>query len=300
MNMTSCKGLKTPIEKGNTEYFTENEPFHDKTLNQKMTGMLYYLAVTTRCDISFAVSKASSYNANPTIGSWKLIKRICRYLQNTKNHALTYKKNGNREILGFVDSDWATDSTDRRSVTGFVFTLASGAISWKSKKQTAVTLSSAEAEFVGLGTAASEAIFLRNLFEEVFNRVLKTEPTHVKLTGVMKVAEQINNEVILEENKNPIVICQDNQASIAVATNNSGSKRMKHIHIKHLFTRELVQRKLIKLTYIPTHSMAADFLTKATTGEIHERCRNEVGILLLKTSLNTTTQVIERLRKPRN
>ena len=137
-------------------------------------------------------------------------------------------------LSGFSDADWAGDMDDRHSTSGNVFSFAKGAVSWLSKKQATVALSTAEAEYVALSMATHEAVWLRRLLTDVG-----------------------------ESPKSPTVIHEDNQGAIVMAKNPVGHARTKHIYIRYHFTREALQTGAIVLKYIPSDEMIADILTKS-------------------------------------
>lgn len=125
-----------------------------------------YIMLGTRGDIAFAVSMASRHLANPGPQHIKLVRRILRYLKGTKGLKLTYK--GHLQMLkGFTDADWAGYHDTRRSTAGYLFNIGSGAISWQSKRQSIVALSTCKAEFIGQTQATKEAIWLRRLLNEL-------------------------------------------------------------------------------------------------------------------------------------
>jgi hypothetical protein len=123
-----------------------------------------------------------------------------RYLKGTQNHGLLYHRDGEKTIECYSDADWAGDLNDRRSTSGYVSILSGGAVSWRSKKQTNVALSTAEAEYMALASAAQEAIWLRQL-----NSELNHPPS------------------------NPTVVYEDNQSAIAMTKNPKFHGRAKHI-----------------------------------------------------------------------
>jgi len=107
---------------------------------------LQYAQVCTRPDLAFVTGLLGRYQSNPGIEHWKLVRKVLRYLQGTKGLMLTYRRSDSLHIEGYTDSDYAGD--DRKSTSGYIFTLAGGAISWKSSKQTVTTSSTMYAEFV--------------------------------------------------------------------------------------------------------------------------------------------------------
>ena len=125
--------------------------------------------------------------------------------------------------MGYSDADWANDLDNRHSTSGNVFVMSGGAISWLSQKQATVALSTAEAEYIALGSVTQEVIWLRQLLSD------------------LKVNVQESPELL-----------EDNQGSIAMAKNPVGHKRTKHIDIRHHFIRECVQAGTVSLSYCPT------------------------------------------------
>ena len=139
----------------------------DATSHQLMVGSLLCAAIVTRPDIAQAVGVVSKFCANPTQNHLTAAKRILRYLKATAYLGLSHKKCVNGNLTGYSEADWAGDMDDRHSTSGNVFSFACRAVSWLSKKQATVTLSTAEAEYVALSTATQEAIWLRRLLADV-------------------------------------------------------------------------------------------------------------------------------------
>jgi hypothetical protein len=159
-NMENCKGVTTPInpnEKLSKEMCpkTEEEKKAVEMLPyQSLVGSLMYLAVSTRPDIAHAVSMLSQFNANFGEQHWRAAKRVLRYLKNTENLGLMFKKSG-QELVGYADADWGASIDDRRSYTGYVFNFANAAVSWESRKQRTVAMSSTEAEYMALSESTN-------------------------------------------------------------------------------------------------------------------------------------------------
>jgi hypothetical protein len=198
--------------------------------------------VISRPDIAYAVSRAGQVMANPTAEDFQAVKRILRYLQGTKEVGIQYSKGGNIELRGYADSNWAGDKKSRKSTTGYIFLLGGTAISWSSKKQNSVALSSTEAEYMAACAAVQEAIYLRTLLLD-----------------------------LREEQKEASTLYQDNQGAIAMGNNSISNKRSKHISIKYHFVREKVKEKEIKLEYKETTKMIADCLTKPVGKQVMNR-----------------------------
>ncbi|KAJ8650933.1 hypothetical protein MRB53_003956 [Persea americana] len=138
----------------------------DSTMYMQMVGSLMYLT-STRPDIMFVVSLLSRYLAHPTALHLQAVKRVLRYIKGTLTYGIFYKKGGNKELLAYTDSDYAGDLEDRKSTSGFSFLLSSGAVSWSSKKQPVVTLSTTEAEFIAAASCACQAVWLRRMLEQL-------------------------------------------------------------------------------------------------------------------------------------
>lgn len=215
---------------------------------QSMVGSLLYAAMTTRPDIAQAVSAVSKFNANPDATHLTAVKRIFRYLKGTVNLALKYERSGTETLVGFSDADCAGDQDGRRSTTGNIFLLNGGAVSWLSRKQATVALSTTEAEYVALSQAAQEGTWLRRLLSDLG---MDTTPT---------------------------VILEDNQGAIAIAKNPVDHSRTKHIDIRYHYIRECVQNGEVELQYCPTNDMKADILTKPLARQKFEYLRRGIGL----------------------
>ena len=209
----------------------ETEEAFDQQLYQSVVGSLMYLATCTRPDIAYAVGMLARFASKPNRSHWTAAKRVLRYLRGTDNLGILYK--GESEIQGYSDADWVGDTDDRKSTSGYFFLIAKGPVSWKSRKQSTVALSTAEAEYVALSAAIQECMWIQRLLSELGNPP-----------------------------DGPTTILEDNQSSIAMARNPQFHGRAKHINIKHHFVREQGSNGSTKLQYCPTEDMLADVLTK--------------------------------------
>ena len=189
--MENSKQISTPVDVNDKLLAaSEDSELVDQQLYQSAVGSLLYLSCWTRPDITFAVSNAARLCSKPTKQHWTAGKHIMRYLRGTKNYGLLYTRDGKNDVEGYSDADWAGDVNDRKSTSGYLFTIGGGVVSWRSKKQTSVALSTAEAEYMALASAAQEAIWIRQL-----NLELNHPPSHAT------------------------VIHEDNQSAIAIAKN---------------------------------------------------------------------------------
>ena len=212
-----------------------------------------YLAVATRPDISSAVQQLSEHFESPGRAHWEAAKRVVRYLLGTRDWQLAL---GGSEagLVGYSDSDWGADTDFRHSISGYVFTLDGGAISWASRKQKAVALSSTEAEYIAITEATKEAMWLRALLGELLGEEVTGAPTQ---------------------------LWSDNRGAIALAKDNTGHRRTKHIDIRYHFIREAIEDGKIALGYCPTVVMPADAFTKALARPQLVRLLDLVGVRAL-------------------
>ncbi|BBN68061.1 transposable element gene, partial [Prunus dulcis] len=164
--MSNCNPVQNPIVPGfKITRDAEGESF-DSTYYKQIIGSLMYLSAT-RPDMMYVVSLLSRFMEKPTELHYQAAKRVLRYLKGTVDYGLFYKKGKSNELVGFSDSDYAGDLEDRKSTSGHVFMLSSGAVSWSSKKQQVVTLSTTEAEFIAAASCACQAVWLRRILEEL-------------------------------------------------------------------------------------------------------------------------------------
>lgn len=237
-HMSECNPAPTPMETGLKLKKSENK--NCKLDYRNLIGCLMYLSVCSRPDISFAVSYLSQFNDCFSEEHWKAAKRVVRYLKGTVEYGLTFEK-GDMQITGYADADWAANEVDRRSYTGYVFHIGNSLVSWESRKQRTVALSSAEAEYMAISDACKEAVFLRTFLSECVN---------------------INCNVTL---------WNDSQSAQKLCVNSICHARTKHIDIRHHFVRQLVNEKIVSIGFVPTDKMIADVLTKPLTREKHVR-----------------------------
>ncbi|MBW0570239.1 hypothetical protein O181_109954 [Austropuccinia psidii MF-1] len=243
--------LKPNIQLSNA---TEDElrAFKELKINYRSAiGALNYISLNTRPDITFSVSHLSQFLENPGITHWTVCLQVLRYLYHTKALTLHYTNSGSEGLIGYADADWGNSVMDRRSISGYTITLNGNLISWQTKKQPTVSHSTTEAEYKSLSDMTKEVKWLMRLMKEI----------------------GINNTwtpQLLNDNKGAIDLAHSN-------TNHNGFKT-KHMDIKYHYIRDLLKNSIIKLNYISTHLMAADFLTKAVGKTILLRSRSYLNL----------------------
>lgn len=220
----------------------------------RVIGELIFLANATRPDIAYVVSRLAVYTANPSLQHTTALKHLLRYLKGTKNYGITYSNESNTPtsnenlFMGYSDAAYA-NADGYKSTSGFVFISGGGAITWRSKKQTTIALSSTEAEYVALSEATREICWLRSLYDELGFR--QDSPSNLK---------------------------GDNDGSIAMARNPQFHKRAKHIATRWHWIRDMVEEGFVSITSCRDPEQTADVLTKALPRPKHEKHIREMGI----------------------
>lgn len=216
---------------------------------RELLGSLMYVMVSRRPDICYPVGYLGRFQAQPGQQHWVALKRVVRYLKGTLKHCLSFIRDDQAKLLvGFADSDWATDTEDQKSVSGFVFQVFGSTVSWSSKKQTTLATPSSEVEDVALSAAASEAVWLAGILSDLG-----------------------------EQRIEPVTIYEDNRGCIGMVKN-AESKRVKHIDIKHHFLRDLVAAGKLLVELIANTKQLADFFTKSLDAARYEELRTKLGV----------------------
>jgi hypothetical protein len=215
----------------------ENDKRADPTYYKELMGSLNHLAIFTRPDISLAVSKLSQFNQDPSVTHLNAARRILKYAVSTKNFTIKYggspgRSPGAIQISGYADADWGSDLTERKSTTGYIFMMNGGPVSWTSKKQTTVALSTMEAEYMALSDAARE---------------LRAHLTFFMSIGI---------------NIAPPVLFTDNEAAESIVKHEPDYQRSKHIDIRYHFVRDHYENGTFEVEHISTDGQLADILTK--------------------------------------
>ncbi|MCO5567257.1 hypothetical protein L7F22_020946 [Adiantum nelumboides] len=196
-------------------------------------GSLMYAMVATRPDIAYAVGVVSRFMSNPGKKHWEAVKGVLRYLNGTKDRCICFGK-GKLSVVGYTDADYAGDLDKRRSTSGYLYTFTGGAISWLSRLQSCVMLSTTEAEYVAASEACKEAIWL------------------TRLVGYLGIVREI-----------PVLHC-DSQSAIQLARNPVFHAKTKHVDVKYHFIREVLEDKRLQLVKVHTDDNPADLLIKSS------------------------------------
>ena len=217
-DLTNCNAVKTPLDSDHPFGLPTDAhaPVDNLTqVFQRIVGSLLFLQICSRPAISFAVLALSQHCASPSLCHLAAAKRVLRYLKGTHSYRLHYS--GESQLLplsGLSDADWAGDKKDRASISGFVWSLGGGPISWSAKKQNCIALSTTEAEYVALTRAIQEGIWIRQSLSQF----------HIDCPT-------------------PLVICTDNNGAKSLCVNDSNHGKAKHIDIHYHFIRSHIESK---------------------------------------------------------
>ncbi|GMG51208.1 unnamed protein product [Ambrosiozyma monospora] len=260
-----AKLIDSPLSKGANLFNSPTRPLTDDehSLYRSLVGTILYLANTVRVDVAYSVSLLSQFLVKPQLVHLTSAKRVMQYLVQTKSDGLLYckkdcpfatidarlinakkplnelindyAKDGKYKIHVVTDSNFASDP-DRKSQSGFITMFNNNVVSWGSVKQKVVTLSTAESEYISVTEGLKSAICFSNLLKN-----LALNSTYIELSG-------------------------DNMASLILASHKSNHQASKHIDIKYHFIRNLVAKKVVKVTYVNTKENISDMLTKVLDG----------------------------------
>ncbi|MCO5614198.1 hypothetical protein L7F22_068478 [Adiantum nelumboides] len=210
-------------------------------------GSLMYAMVATRPDIAFAVGMVNRFMSNLGTKHWEAVKGVLRYLAGTKDKYICFGK-GKLSVVGYSDADFEEDLDRRRFTSGYLYTFAGGAISWFSRLQSCVTLSTTEAEYVAASESCKEAIWLTRLVRDL---------------GIV-------GEIA--------VLHCDSQSAIQLARNPVIHAKTKHVDIRYHFIRDVLEDKPLQLVKVHTDDNRADLLTKSLSSEGFAHLRELMGI----------------------
>ncbi|GJW94235.1 putative RNA-directed DNA polymerase [Tanacetum coccineum] len=245
--MIGCKPADTPMITNQKLFMKTEAKLADRDRYQRMVGKLIYLS-HTRLDIAYVVGVVSQFMHQPQVDHMHAVLRIVRYLKGTTGHGVLFKTNGHLNIQIFTDADWAGDKGNRRSTSGYFSLVGGNLVTWKSKKQKVVSLSSAEAEFRGIAKGLAEALWIRKLVSEI---------------GFPP--------------KESIRIMSDNKAAIQISENPVQHDRTKHVEVDRHFIKEKLEAGIIKLPFVKSEDQLADILTKAVGMVILHKCLNKLN-----------------------
>ncbi|XP_039773535.1 uncharacterized mitochondrial protein AtMg00810-like [Panicum virgatum] len=247
--LTNHRTVDTPMELGVHLRTTDGEPLADPTHYRHLVGSLVYLGII-RPDISYAVHILSQFVSSPTQLHYTHLLRVLRYLCGTTSRRLFFPRSSPLHLQVYSDATWASDHSDRRSLSAYYVFLGSSLIAWKIKKQTAVSRSSAEAELRAMATVTAEVTWLRWLLED-FGVPVST----------------------------PTPLSSDSTGAISIARDPVKHELTKHIGVDASYMRSQVHDAVVALRYVPSEFQLADFFTKAQTRAQHAYFLSKLTLL---------------------
>lgn len=246
--MSDCKEIKTPIEQNFKHEPLQREKSESEYIEnkcRKLIGNLLYACSGTRPDLCVAVSLLSRFQHCASKALYTNLKRVLRYIKGTLELSLVYNPVEKSVIKAYADADWAGDTKDRKSTSGFLIEIFDCPVAWCTKKQPSVSLSSTEAEYIALSMAITETCWIKHLLKD------------------------FGYEMTIEIN-------EDNQSVIKIAQNNENIKRLKHIDIRYHFILEKVNKNIVKLNYIQSTENTADLFTKPLGKQLFDKFKDRI------------------------
>jgi hypothetical protein len=247
-DMVDSKPIKTPMALNGHLDLTEEGKSVDQKVFRSMIGSLLYLCAY-RPDIMLSVCRCARFQANPKECHLMAVKRISRYLVHTPNLGLWYPKGSTFDLLVYYDSDYVGCKVDRKSTTGTFHFLGRSLVSWSSKKQNSVALSTAEAEYVAASACCAQLLWMKQTLSDYGCEFSKIS-----------------------------LLC-DNESAIKIANNPVQHTRIKHIDIRHHFLRDHEAKGDIALHHVSTERQLADIFTKPLDEQRFCALRSEINIL---------------------
>jgi hypothetical protein len=247
--LTDHRIVDTPMELGVHLCPTDGEPLADPTRYRHLVGSLVYLGIT-RPDISHSVHILSQFVSAPTQVHYAHLLRVLRYLRGTPSRHLFFPRTSSLQLQAYSDATWASDPSDRRSLSAYCVFLGSSLIAWKTKKQIAVSRSSAEAELRAMAAVTAEVTWLRWLLDDF----------GVPATG-------------------PTPIFSDSTGAISIARDPVKHELTKHIGVDVFYMRSQVHDQVVALHYVPSEIQLADFFTKAQTRAHHSYFLSKLNVV---------------------
>eukprot|EP00253_Pinus_taeda_P003957 PITA_03957 len=247
--MEDAKLVCTPMVTGCSLSANDESAVVHQPTYRSMIGSLLYLT-GTRPDIMHAVGIVGRFQENTKETHLQAVKRIFKYLQGTQNYGLSYPRDTDLKLHAYTDADWVGSVDDRKSTSGGAFFMGSRLISWFSKKQSSIALSTAEAEYVAAASCCTQLLWMMQTLQDF----------QITCTP-------------------PISILCDNTSSISISNNPVMHSKTKHIPIKYHFLREQVLEQKVKLEYVPSKEQVANILTKPLPRETFEYLRQKLGVV---------------------
>ena len=227
---------------------SERMDMHDKPY-RAILGSVMWGQLATHPDLSFAVSLLARFQVNPGMDHWKALLHVVGYIKNTINFGITYSRDGDLNPIAYTNADYGGCCDTRRSTSGYVFTMAGGPVTWSSKRQATVALSTVEAEYMAMSRCAQQMVWTQSWLEEVDIDFVR-----------------------------PGVIKGDSRGEIALTKNTRDHGKIKHINIRHHYLQDLVRNGDIVFEQVPLADNLADLFMKPLACDHHIRLLQGLNI----------------------
>ncbi|KAK4338578.1 hypothetical protein RND71_043065 [Anisodus tanguticus] len=247
-SMSSCKSTFTPVYTKPKLSASAGVPYEDPTRYRSLAGALQYLTFT-RPDITYVVQQVCLFMHDPRVEHMNVLKRIIRYIQGTLDYGLHLYPSSTSTLVSYTDADWGGCLDTRRSTSDYCMFFGNNLVSWSAKRQSALSQSSAEAEYRGVANVVAESCWLRNLLLELHCPIQKAT----------------------------LVYCE-NVSIIYLSGNPVQHQRTKHIEMDIHFVREKVARGQVRVCHVPSRYQIADIFTKGLPSVLFEDFRNSLSI----------------------
>jgi hypothetical protein len=257
-NMSDCTAVRTPLAPG-TNLSRADMPISVEEREEMSTipyreavGSIMYLAIATRPDLCYPVQMLSRALSNPGRAHWNAVKHVLRYIKGTLDYGITYDGNCPESFQPqtFSDSSFGDCKDTGRSTHGYVITMAGGPVSWSSKRQDCVALSTAEAEYIALTHASKTAMWIENFLAELDIHIPR-----------------------------PLLVRGDNLSSGAIASKTVNYGRARHINLAYFWLRERIRDYTVRFLHIPGSENVADICTKSVTLDVNKHHTRMLGLV---------------------
>ena len=246
--LESASSARTPVSPNVKATFDLLGKSVNSSLYKSMIGSLFYLTAS-RPNISYSVRVYARYQENSKESHMISLKRIIKYIKTTVDFGRWYSKDTNNVLVGYSNADWAGNADDRKSTSGGCFYVGNNLVSWMSKKENSISLSTAKAEYIAAGSCCTQLLWMQKL---------------------------LHDYGICQEH---LTIYDDNISVINIFKNLVQHFQTKHIKIRHNFIRELIEDGTLTLEFIHTDDQKVDLLTKLLDSKQFEYLYQNIGII---------------------
>jgi hypothetical protein len=251
----------------------------DAKLYASIVGSIMYLSNFTRPDLTYSVNQLCRYMSKPSQHHLSMAYHLLSYINYTLDYGITYSTTSHK-LMGYCDASWLSCVDTSRSNTGFVFMLNNGPISWQSKLQPTVALSTAEAEYLSMGSSGREGVWLQRLVVNDMLNVCDHDALQCHMSDQLQYTVQSDKRNHSAISISPVIL-SDSQSALAMVKSNTSSKKTKHIEKLHHWVRERVGDGALSFDFISGINNVADIFTKPLPAPRFLFLRQKLGMMSL-------------------